>query len=70
MAVDDPTREHAGLSSTLRNPGLFRLYGAEVVSGAGDGVFWVSLVVFLADQPRFGWWLTLAVIARLAPGRY
>ncbi len=67
MAVDDPTRERTGLASTLRNAGLLRLYGAEVVSGAGDGVFWVSLVVFLDGQPRFGLWLTLAVVARLAP---
>ena len=28
---------------------------------------WVALIVFLADQPRFGLWLTIAVIARLAP---
>jgi len=40
---------------------------AEAVSGAGDGIFWVALVVFLADQPQFGLWLTIAVIARLAP---
>ncbi len=61
--------EHArtGLASTLNNRGLRRLYGAEVVSGAGDGVFWVALVVFVSDQPRFGLWLTLAVVARLAP---
>ena len=39
----------------------------EAVSGAGDGIFWVALVVFLADQPQFGLWLTIAVIARLAP---
>ena len=58
---------HSGLLSTLRNGGLRRLFGAEVVSGAGDGIFWVALVVFLADQPRFGLWLTLAVIVRLAP---
>ncbi len=55
------------VASTLRNGGLRKLFGAEVISGAGDGIFWVSLVVFLADQPRFGLWLTLAVIARLAP---
>ena len=67
MPADHPTREHAGLAATFRNAGLRKLYGAEVVSGAGDGVFWVSLVVFLDDQPRFGLWLTLAVVARLAP---
>ena len=67
MSTDEANHAHGGLLSTLRNAGLRRLFGAEVVSGAGDGVFWVALVVFLADQPRFGLWLTLAVIARLAP---
>lgn len=63
-AVDDA---RTGLASTLRNAGLRKLYAAEVVSGAGDGIFWVALVVVLSDQPRFGLWLTLAVFARLAP---
>ena len=67
MKVDSRGRERSGLASSLRNVGLRRLYGAEVISGAGDGIFWVALVVFLADQPRFGLWLTIAVIARLAP---
>ena len=67
MTVDEADHTSVGLASTLRNAGLRKLYGAEVVSGAGDGVFWVALVVFLNDQPRFGLWLTLAVIARLAP---
>lgn len=67
MRIDEANHAHSGLLSTLRNGGLRRLFGAEVVSGAGDGIFWVALVVFLADQPRFGLWLTLAVIARLAP---
>jgi predicted MFS family arabinose efflux permease len=67
MTVDHEQREHSGLLSSLSNPGLRRIYGSEMVSGAGDGVFWVALVVFLSDQPHFGVWLTLAVIARLAP---
>jgi MFS family permease len=67
MSVDRPDHSRAGLASTLRSDGLRKLYGAEVISGAGDGIFWVALVVFLSDQPRFGLWLTLAVIARLAP---
>ena len=64
---DSPTQERSGLAASLGNGGLRKLYGAEVISGAGDGIFWVALVVYLADQPRFGLWLTLAVIARLAP---
>ncbi len=60
-------RERAGLRGTFANRGLRHLYGAEAVSGAGDGIFWVSLVVFLSDQPSFGIWLTLAAVARLAP---
>jgi len=67
MSVDQLDHSRAGLASTLRNDGLRKLYGAEVISGAGDGIFWVALVVFLSDQPRFGLWLTLAVVARLAP---
>jgi predicted MFS family arabinose efflux permease len=67
MRTDETNHAHSGLLSTLRNGGLRSLFGAEVVSGAGDGIFWVALVVFLADQPRFGLWLTLAVIVRLAP---
>ncbi len=67
MSVDDRERTRTGLASTLRNGGLRKLYGAELVSGAGDGIFWVALVVFLSDQPRFGLWLTLAVVARLGP---
>lgn len=57
----------ASVRSTVADPELRKLYAAEVVSGVGDGVFWVSLVVWLADQSDFGLWLTLAVIARLAP---
>jgi MFS family permease len=67
MDVQEAEHTRTGLASTLRNSGLRKLYGAEVVSGAGDGIFWVALVVVLSDQPRFGLWLTLAVFARLAP---
>jgi predicted MFS family arabinose efflux permease len=67
MSVADPPRSRAGLASTLGDARLRRLYAAEVVSGAGDGVFWVALVVFLDGQPDFALWLTFGVIARLAP---
>jgi MFS family permease len=56
-----------GVVSTVAVPGLRLLYGAEVVSGLGDGVFWVALVVFVSRQPDVGLWLALAAVARLAP---
>lgn len=49
----------------VRNRGL--LYGAETLSGLGDGVFWVGLIVAISDEPRFDALLALAVIVRLAP---
>ncbi len=50
-----------------RRSNLAKLYGAEAVSGAGDGIMWVALVASLAEQPRDGLWIGLAVIARLGP---
>ena len=44
-----------------------KLYAAEVLSGAGDGIFWVALIASLADEPHFGVLLGLAVLARLGP---
>ena len=43
------------------------LYLAELLSGLGDGVFWVGMVAAIADQPSFEWLLTATVIARLGP---
>ncbi len=60
-------RTRFGFADSLRIGDVRKLYTSEVVSGAGDGVFWVALVVYLSQQPRFGLWLTLAVVARLAP---
>lgn len=45
----------------------WRFHLAEAVSGCGDGVFWVSLIVALARSDRFELWLVLAVLARLGP---
>ncbi len=44
-----------------------KLYAAEVLSGAGDGIFWVALVASLADEPHFGLLLGFLVLARLGP---
>ena len=65
--MGEAERRRSGLAASFGNPGLRKLYLAETVSGAGDGVLYVALMVFLADQPRFGLWITLAVIARFAP---
>lgn len=43
------------------------LYVAEGLSGLGDGVFWVGLVVAIDDSPSFTTLLTAAVVARLGP---
>ena len=67
MTTSTSTRGGPSFLGSFSNPNLGKLYAAEIVSGAGDGIFWVSLVVFLTGQPRFGLWLTLAVVARLAP---
>ena len=67
MSVRGPERQRSGLAASFGNPSLRKLYLAETVSGVGDGVLYVALMVFLADQPRFGLWITLAVVARLAP---
>src|SRR6056297_134886 len=67
MSGAGPERRRSGMAASFGNPGLRRLYLAETVSGAGDGVLYVALMVFLTDQPRFGLWIALAVVARLAP---
>lgn len=67
MSVASRGRQRSGIAASFGNSGLRKLYLAETVSGAGDGVLYVALMVFLADQPRFGLWISLAVIARLAP---
>ncbi len=56
----DPTRGQ-------RLPGVRNLYVAEVLSGAGDGIFWVALIASLADEPHFAAILVVAVLARLGP---
>lgn len=46
---------------------MWRLYASEVLTGSGDGIVWVAVVVALADEPRFGLLLGLGVVARLGP---
>ncbi len=59
-------RTLVSVSSDAKRP-LRRLYVAEAVSGAGDGVFWVGLITALASGTSVGALLTLAVVARLGP---
>lgn len=67
MNTIDDWRTRARPSETGSRSELVKLYLAEVLSGAGDGIFWVALVVTLSDEQRFGFWLMLAVLARLGP---
>jgi hypothetical protein len=50
-----------------RHPAVRRLYGAELLSGAGDGIFWVALIATLAGERRFDMLLVCAIVARLGP---
>ena len=43
------------------------LYGAETLTGLGDGVFWVGLLVAISGSPSFNTLLIAAVVVRLAP---
>ncbi len=55
-------------ASGAQTPSAVRkLYAAEVLSGAGDGIFWVALIASLADEPHFGLLLGFLVLARLGP---
>lgn len=47
--------------------GLRRLYAAVIVSGLGEGVFWIALVSLLEPAAGFELLLTAAVVSRLAP---
>jgi MFS family permease len=51
----------------VRRRNLQKLYIAETASGIGDGVMWVALISALADEQRYGLWLSLAVLVRLGP---
>jgi MFS family permease len=57
-----PTR-----SLLARHPQLAAVIAAEGLSGAGDAVFWVGLLVWLLDQPNGTSLVALAAVARLGP---
>lgn len=60
-----------GLSLPRRSrraaPAVRRLVGMEIVSGLGDGIFWVGLVWFLIDRGAGPVGLAVAAAARLGP---
>ncbi|HEY3671226.1 MAG TPA: MFS transporter [Acidimicrobiia bacterium] len=50
-----------------RHPQLAAVIAAEGMSGAGDAIFWVGLLVWLLDQPNGTSLVAFAAIARLGP---
>jgi predicted MFS family arabinose efflux permease len=50
-----------------RHPQLAAVVTAEGLSGAGDAIFWVGLLVWLLDQPHGTELVALAAVARLGP---
>jgi predicted MFS family arabinose efflux permease len=57
--------EHRAL--LRRHPQLAAIIAAEGLSGAGDAIFWVGLLVWLLDQPHGTGLVALAAVARLGP---
>lgn len=55
------------ITDVLRIPAARRLQWADSVSGTGDELYWVALVVVLVGQNSSGSLLAAAVAARLAP---
>ena len=54
-------------SILVRHPQLAAVIAAEGLSGAGDAIFWVGLLVWLLDQPHGTSLVALAAVARLGP---
>jgi predicted MFS family arabinose efflux permease len=50
-----------------RHPQLAAIITAEALSGAGDAIFWVGLLVWLLDRPGGTGLVALAAVARLGP---
>lgn len=55
----------AGRAQRLRRARL--LYASETLTGLGDGVFWVALIVTISERSDFTTLLTAAVVVRLGP---
>ena len=54
---------------THQRPGVHRIVAMEVVSGIGDGVFWVGLAAVLLHRDAGAEGFTIAALARLASMR-
>lgn len=56
-----------GIRSVLAIPDARRIQWADAISGTGDGLYWVALVVVLARSDGGSGLLAAAVVARLIP---
>ena len=56
-----------GSTREKRAPGVGRIVGMEVVSGLGDGVFWVGLIALLLDRGVGVEGFAVAALVRLGP---
>ena len=52
---------------TVHRPGVLRIAGMEIVSGLGDGVFWVGLIAVLLDRGIGVGGFAVAAVVRLGP---
>lgn len=63
----DPGPPSMPVRSHQAAPAVRRLLAMEIVSGLGDGIFWVGLVWFLIDRGTGSVGLAVAAAARLGP---
>jgi len=62
-----PVMHEVDRGRTTARTGVRRIVAMEVVSGIGDGVFWVGLAAVLIDRNSGAQAFTLAALARLGP---
>jgi MFS family permease len=65
--TDGHGRTEPGVLAVVRIPGARRIHLADLISGTGDTLYWVALVVVLIEADGGGTLVAAAVIARLAP---
>lgn len=64
---DGHGRAGQGVLAVVRIPGARRIHLADVISGTGDALYWVALVVVMLEADSSGALVAAAVIARIAP---